>query len=59
MTSKSQRPMTAIYPGIILYFCSSENQDWWLARNLSTNAEGFIPRNFVVDDNAESLESQE
>jgi len=37
----------------------SENQDWWYARNLSNNNEGYIPRNFVVDDNAESLKSQE
>jgi len=36
-----------------------ENQDWWLAKNQTSGDEGYIPRNFVVEDNAESLRSQD
>ncbi|XP_067938733.1 tyrosine-protein kinase Yes-like isoform X2 [Watersipora subatra] len=34
-----------------------ENQDWWFAKNTITKDEGYIPRNFVVEDNAENLKS--
>ena len=32
------------------------NGGWWKARNLSTNIEGYIPMNYVADEN--SLEAQ-
>jgi tyrosine-protein kinase Src len=30
--------------------------DWWLAKNLSNNAKGYIPRNYVA---VEVLETEE
>ena len=38
--------------------CFSENMDWWIARHLVTNTQGYIPSNYVVkdDNNPESQE---
>jgi len=36
----------------------SENTDWWLARHTVTGEQGYIPSNYVVEDD-NSPESQE
>jgi len=36
----------------------SENVDWWLARHTVTGEQGYIPSNYVVEDD-NSPESQE
>lgn len=35
------------------------NQDWWYAKSIRTSEVGYIPRNFVVEDDDSSLKSQE
>ena len=45
---------------LMLHVCvvCSENMDWWIARHTATNAQGYIPSNYVVkdDNNPESQE---
>ena len=36
----------------------SENMDWWLARHTVTGEQGYVPSNYVVEDD-NSPESQE
>ena len=43
---------------IIETFVDSDAMDWWIARNVATGKEGYIPSNYVVidDDRPESQE---
>jgi len=34
------------------FVCHYRDGDWWYARHMSTNAEGYIPNNYVAAVNA-------
>lgn len=40
-------------------FFFSDNPEWWKARNVRTNCTGFIPSNYVTEDDDNRLESQD
>ncbi|CAD5125233.1 DgyrCDS13472 [Dimorphilus gyrociliatus] len=37
----------------------SDNADWWRAKRINSNSIGFIPSNYVTDDDENKIESQE
>ena len=46
---------------VMFCFCVislSENPDWWLARHTTTQLQGYIPSNYIVEDD-NTPESQE
>jgi hypothetical protein len=43
---------------VMYAFLISSGDDWWLAKNMRTQEDGFIPANYVVIDD-DSIESQE
>ena len=68
-SSHNQTVVTALYTyqakdegdlsfrkGDKLLVIDDSDPDWWLAKNMATNAKGYIPRNYVV---AEVLETEE
>jgi len=34
----------------LLIYCDSDHGDWWLAKHTRTNQTGYIPSNYVVED---------